>query len=451
MKKSLFFISALIFTSSLMSGQSAPRNVAADLWSDPEFRKSFTASYGVLSDYEPEISDAEKKALRGLLEIIQNETRSAIVALEGQIKPGTSAAFDFILANLYFQQSDLQKAEQSYRKAVRKYPNFRRAHKNLSYVLVQTNQHQAAIEAISKSIELGVVDGRSYGLLGFCYLTEQLYYSAEAAYRQAILMQPKNRDWKMGLARCLVESENYPAAITLFDTLIKQEPDNADFWLLQANAYIGLEDPTAAAENIEIVHRMGQADVPSLTMLGDIYMNQGSASLALRAYLHALEKSDNQNRQALMRAAKLFTQTGSMEEATVLIDQIRATAGTGLSDVDELQLLTFEAKIARFDGNDAKAFEILKKIVERDALNGDALIELGNYYADQGDFDRATNRYEQAQQIARYERPAMIAHAQTLLRNKNYDKALILLKRAIQLKEDAYLLQYIERIERAIR
>jgi tetratricopeptide (TPR) repeat protein len=196
---------------------------------------------------------------------------------------------------------------------------------------------------------------------------------------------------------------------------------------------------------------MGQADVPSLTMLGDIYMNQGSASLALRAYLHALEKSDNQNRQALMRAAKLFTQTGSMEEATVLIDQIRATAGTGLSDVDELQLLTFEAKIARFDGNDAKAFEILKKIVERDALNGDALIELGNYYADQGDFDRATNRYEQAQQIARYERPAMIAHAQTLLRNKNYDKALILLKRAIQLKEDAYLLQYIERIERAIR
>jgi tetratricopeptide (TPR) repeat protein len=196
---------------------------------------------------------------------------------------------------------------------------------------------------------------------------------------------------------------------------------------------------------------MGQADVPSLTMLGDIYMNQGSPSLALRAYLHALEKSDKQNRQALMRAAKLFTQTGSMEEATVLIDQIRATAGAGLSDEDELQLLTFEAKIARFDGNDAKAFEILKKIVERDALNGDALIELGNYYADRGDFDRATNRYEQAQQIARYERPAMIAHAQALLRNKNYDKALILLKRAIQLKEDAYLVQYIERIERAIQ
>ena len=152
MKKSLFVISALIFASSLMSGQSAPRNIAADLWSDPEFRKSFTASYGVLSDYEPEISDAEKKALRGLLEIIKNDPRSAIVALEEQIKPGTSAAFDFILANLYFQQSDLQQAEQSYRKAVRKYPNFRRAHKNLSYVLVQTNQHPAAIDAISKSI-----------------------------------------------------------------------------------------------------------------------------------------------------------------------------------------------------------------------------------------------------------------------------------------------------------
>jgi tetratricopeptide (TPR) repeat protein len=102
-------------------------------------------------------------------------------------------------------------------------------------------------------------------------------------------------------------------------------------------------------------------------------------------------------------------------------------------------------------GDADEAFGILTKIVERDALNGDALIELGNYYAAKGDFERAVNRYGQAQLIAEYERPALIAHAQTLVRRTNYKEALKLLAGALELKPDKYLSQYVERIERATR
>ena len=58
-------------------------------------------------------------------------------------------------------------------------------------------------------MELGDVDGRAYGLLAFSYLTQENYYPAEAAYRQAILMQPETVDWKLGLARCLLEMGQY--------------------------------------------------------------------------------------------------------------------------------------------------------------------------------------------------------------------------------------------------
>lgn len=451
MKKILKTVFGVCLCAQLLSAQSRMNNPAASMWDDAEFVKSFTASYGFLSGFEPEISQPEKEALRGLIKVIKKDPRRAIADLEKQIKPGSSAAFNFILGNLYFQQGDLEEAEAAYREAVSKYRNFRRAHKNLGLVLVQNNKLGAAIPSISQALALGDVDGRSYGLLGYAYLTESLYYPAEAAYRQAILMQPKVRDWKLGLARCLVETGDYGEAIALFDTLVKQEPDNDDFWLLQANAFIGKDDTMAAARNIEVVRRMGKAKIPSLTMLGDIYMNNDRPELALSAYLEALEKSDDKNPRAIMRAASLLTQTTNFTEATSLIENLRAKAGDELREEDDLELLTLEAKIARAEGKQEIAFEKLSMIVERDSLNGEALIELGRYFEEQGDLERAINRFEQAEMIEDYERPALIAHAQALIRDKNYKEALTLLKRAQELREDRYLADYVERIEQAAR
>lgn len=451
MKNILRFLLLFSFQSLFAFAQSVLPNPTSSMWSDPEFAKSFTASYGVLSGYEPEISDAEKDALRSLLQVIQNNPRAAITSLESQITAKTSAAFEFILANLYFQQGNLGKAENYYRNCVRKYPNFRRAHKNLGLVLVQAGKIHQARPAISKALELGDIDGRSYGLLGYSYLMDQLYYPAEAAYRQAILMQPKIRDWKMGLARCLVETQDYQGAIALFDTLIKQEPDNPDFWLLQANAYIGIEDTLSASKNLEVVRRMGVAPAESLTMLGDIYMNHNFRSLALGAYLEALKKSGRTNSQALMRAAYLMTQSANYGEASQLIAAMRSQFGSHLPDEDDLKLLTMEARISRANGDEEAAMASLIQIIHRDVLNGEALIELADLYASQGDLDRAFNRYEQAQLIGDYERKALIAHAQTLIRNTEYQPALVLLKRALNLKPDEYLEKYVERIERAAR
>ncbi len=451
MKPLISYILGLFLGAALATGQSAPRNPALDMWDDPNFVKSFTASFGVLSGFEPEISDPEKVILRDLMPAIRNNPREAINTLRRAINRDSTAAFDFILANLHFQEGNLEEAARYYRNAIQKYPNFRRAHKNLGLVLVQKENFKEAITAISKGLALGDVDARSYGLLGFSYLTEGLYYPAEAAYRQAILMQPEVRDWRLGLARCLIETGDYRASIALFDTLLKQEPDNADFWLLQANAFIGKDEALSAAQNIEIVRRMGSAELASLTMLGDIYMNNDSPRLALSAYLEAIERPGSENSQALIRAAELFTSRGDFNQAQTLISRLRSHFADNLAEDTDLKLLTLEAKIARARGDEEEAFDILVRIVERDALNGEALIELGNYYAAKGDQERAINRFQQAQQIPRFERQALIAHAQVLVRKPDYRKALELLRRAHQLQADRYLADYIERIERAVR
>lgn len=446
MKKFTTLLLAAALGAHFLAAQSTISN---QLWNDPTFVNEFLGSYGFLAGAEPPISDEEKESLRNLIDLIKASPNAAIQALEPQITDSSSAAFDFILANLYFQSGNLPKAERFYGTAVVKFPDFRRAYKNLGLVQVQQGNFEKAIKTISRAMELGEVDGRSYGLLGYGYLTQEQYYPAEAAYRQAILMQPDVTDWKVGLARTLLETQRYPDAIALFDTLLLESPDNADYWMLQGNAYLGKGDSMAAAKNLEVVRRMGAADLSTLTLLGDIYMNNSNADLALGAYLAATEIAGADDSKPLLRAASLFTRSGNYEQAKAIIPRIREHIE--LAEDEALELLTLEAKIARAEGDDEAAVDLLTKIVERDSLNGEALIELADFYADQGDMAKAITRYEQAEKIEAYEREALVAHAQARVRDGQYKEALPLLRRALQLRSDNNLEDYAQRVERAAR
>ena len=132
-----------------------------------------------------------------------------------------------------------------------------------------------------------------------------------------------------------------------------------------------------------------------------------------------------------------------------MIKDIRQNETLNLSPDQDLELLNQEAKIARAQGDGDTAVKTLNKIIERDALNGEAIIELANYYVDMDMLPEAINRYEQAAKIGEYERDALIAHGQTLVRETRYSEALPLLKRALLLESEPNLEDYIARVERA--
>lgn len=439
-----YFCALFCLTTSLVA-----QNPTEAMWKDPSFIKSFTGSYGFLAGAEPEVSPEEVEALRSLIDIIGVRPKIAIEQLEQQITAETSAAFDFILANLYFQEGNLSNAEKYYKTALDKFPDFRRAYKNLGLLQAQDGNFEDAVVTISAALEKGVVDGRAYGLLGYGYFSQEKFYPAEAAYRQAILIQPEVKDWKIGLAQCLLQTEQYTDAIALFDTLLKKEPDNSDYWLLQSNAYLGNNDSLAAAQNLEIVRRMDKAKLETLTLLGDIYMNNEYPDLALNAYLEAADKAADKDIKAVLRAASLLTRSGNMDQATTMITKIRDNFDETMTEEQELEILTLEAKIARATGDDTSAIATLNEIVERDSLNGDALIELGKYYAEQGDMARATTRFQEAEKIEKFERPALVAHAQALVREGEYTKAIPMLRRALQIQAEPNLQEFARRVERA--
>ncbi len=423
----------------------------ASVIKDPEWRKSFLGSYGFLSGAEPQVNTTELESLREVIDLLQVNPSAAATVLKARVGPDSSAALDFILANLEFQNGELESAKANYSKAIEKFPDFRRAHKNLGLLLIQNQSFEEAVEHLSRAVELGDRDGRNYGLLGYAHLTNGNVLAAEVAYRNAILQQPETRDWKLGLARSLLEMEKFEEAAALFDALIEENPEDATLWLLQANAYVGLDQPLRAAVNLESVRLMEKAQSSSLVLLGDIYMNAGMPDFAASAYLDVIE-GDREGRQfsVAYRAAQLLVRTGSHDRAQEVLDAIRKRYWEGLSQAEQLRVLTQEAKVARAQGRDKEAAELLESIVERDGTRGEALLELADYYKGQGRVERARLLIERAENLEATEYAALLAHAQLEVSERKYDEAATLLRRALQIRREPRVERFLERVEQAI-
>src|SRR5262245_57326152 len=213
---------------------------APDLWKDPAFQKAFLGSYGVQSELEPKLTQIELAAMQKIMPLMDSDPEAAIKKLEGLAKPNASAVFDFTLGNLFFQKDHPEEAAAHYRTAVGKFPNFRRALRNLGLIQVRLGQYDEAVRSLSRVIELGGGEGLTYGLLGYAYAATGQPLSAESAYRSAVLLQPDLVDWKLGLTQALLKQQKHAEAAALCGELLERTPERADLWLLQANAFVGL-------------------------------------------------------------------------------------------------------------------------------------------------------------------------------------------------------------------
>lgn len=419
---------------------------------DPAWRKSFLGSYGFLSGAEPQINPDEVALLREVIDLLKVNPRAAETLLAQRAGANSSAALDFVLANLQFQDGKLEEARKGYETALEKFPDFRRAHKNLGLLLVQDGKYPEAAEHLSRAAELGDRDGRTFGLMGYCYVNQENYVAAEEAYRQAILQEPDTRDWKLGLTRSLMAMQQYKEAVALLSTLLDANPEDATLWLLQANAYIGLDQPRAAAVNLEAVRMLGKAQSRSLVLLGDIYMNEGMYDLAQGAYLEVIDRDKaGAQFETAYRAAQLLVRTRAFGQAQSILKSIHSRYGKQLSGDDELKVLTLQAKVARAQGREKEAAKLLESIVERDGTRGDALLELAAYYKGQGDETRAMLLLERAQRVQAFAYPSLLEQAQLLVSQHKYDEAAERLHQALEIKQEPRVAAFLSRVEEAAR
>lgn len=420
-----------------------------NLWNSDDFKRRFTESYIAETDIEPLVTVPEREIMTQILELISenNLDHAAQLLLESR-NEASSAVLDYTLGNIYFQQDKLDEAVPEYIKATEKFHKFRRAWKNIGIIYIRQAEFAKALPALTKVVELGGHDAVTYGLLGYAYSSVENFLSAESAYRMAILLDPVTMDWKMGLTRSFFKQERFAEAAALCKQLILEQPGKPDVWLLQANAFIGLNQPMKAAENYEIVDQLGKSTVDSLYMLGDIYINQELYDIAANTYIRAFAIDEEKNTSRPIRSAKILASRGAMEETSLVVDQIQSTYNEQLTTDDKKDLLKIQARLAVANGSEGEEVQVLKEIVELDPLDGEALILLGQHSSRTGDNEQAVFYYELAANIDDYEADAKVRHAQLLVKTGKYAEALPLLRRAQQINQRENIQDYLEQVER---
>ncbi|MGE9294205.1 MAG: tetratricopeptide repeat protein, partial [Puniceicoccales bacterium] len=385
----------------------------------------------------------------GLLK--QNNVPGATAKLQSSLTPESSGAVDYTLGNLYYQNGQMGQAIRSYQNALRKFPGFVRAKKNLGLALMQENRFEEARPLLVAVIEQDGADATVYSLLAYGYFLDERYASALEAYDNALLLNPKSRESQIGRAQALYAVERYEEAIAAFEEILQDQPQRQDVWLMQANAYLALDKPERAAANIEVVRRLGQAGPEALMLLGDIYLSDGLPKLAAKVYTEALDSGRKPSATEALRAATLLADRGAWDDSEALLTIIESQYQAGLNSDQATSLLSLKAQIALSRGDSDAAAKILRALLERDPLNGKALLLLANYEWEREQYEEASLLYERAERLPELEAEAKVQHARMLVAQKDYAAAAKLLRQAQNLRPRENVARYLESVERAGR
>lgn len=428
--------------------------LAADLSirlvSDAEFINRFTGSYGVLSGREPQLTEIEVVLLKKLADLFRVNSEYARSMLEGIITDDSkaSATFNYLLANIYYESEEYVLAEREYQKAIDKFPDFQRAWTNFGVLRLRGDDYQGALEAFSRSVELGNITPGVYGKLGFCHFMTGNYLSAEAAYTLAIMGDPKNRQWKEGKVEVYMESGRHEEAAHMLNELINEDPTSALYWLSQSNAYLALGQSRDAARNIEVVRKMGKADSEALLQLGELYTSLSLNALAMDCFEAVLNRSPKPNQQPLVEAALAMNSDGDLENASKLLQLIQASYEGIDSDTKPLAY-RLQAVVAKQQGENDRAIASWQKLLELTPLDGTVILNLVTLYAESGQRDRAYLVINRAidDESTRFE--ALLAHAKLLVEDRRFSDALVPLSKALQIKPSDSLQNLYLRVKRA--
>ena len=438
----------------------------------PEFAKEFAGSYGILSDVEPEVSDAEQLLLTRLQTLFTEskfkDAENLLVAFIKETEKPTdpekapaeiSPAMIFVLGNLYFQAERYDEAKRAFEAAIKRFPRFRRAFTNLGYVHLAQNKLDEALKSFQKSVNLGESSSRVMGMLGYCYLTKQNPLAAENAYRQAYLTDPDARDWKMGLAQSLLAQDKNEEAASLFGVLIQENQQDKQLWMRQTGAYLAMDRKDEAILNLETLRLMGLTDEANLTLLGNLYMDQAQPKLALSAYSDALSMAKSVNVPQSLKAARILNDYGFPDEAAELIHKIRG-ATKDIVPADRIAMELTDVKIARAQNNLDRVGTILKQLLADAPANGEVLLETAKHFdqlaRDQADEQERAKLNNEAKthyllavenEITAY--AANLGYGQMLVRDGRTIDALPYLEKSLSLKKSDSLEQYVSRVRRA--
>lgn len=281
MKIPIPLLTLAIVSTAIAQEKFQPLPLSTSYWNDPAFLRSFNGSYRIEARIEPTVTTEERGILVEVQELMAKDDRKAAISrLTTSPLTAKSPALTFNLANLHFEEGDVEKAIAGYRKAIEEMPSFRRAQRNLAMALIRKDELDEALPHLLEAIRLGDADGTTYGLLGYSRLQRGEWASALQAYRLAQLSEPDSIEWLAGIAQCLQNLDAREEAAAMLEEIVRKRPRESSYATLHATVLLDLNRRTEAIETLELPFRLGTLSPDATLLLADLHLRDSRPSVA---------------------------------------------------------------------------------------------------------------------------------------------------------------------------
>ena len=447
------FTRAIICIFSIGAMASAAPMPIDSLWKSVQFRKAFTASYGVDSRIEPRVNIEEKTALETIAQkMAEGKRTEAIELLQSNALLKKSAVMLFNLGNLLFEEGEQEPAAANFRSAIGLHPNFRDAHRNLAVALIQKDKIGESEPHLRRALELGAQDGLTLGLLGYCHESAGHPQAALQAYRSARLTMPDAFQWRLGEGRVLIELGELAAAASLFEELLDKSPQQPSLWTHLADIRLQQGNPVLAIADLEVARRLGGLDPVAVLSLGHLFLNQSLHHRAMECYQESLAADPPPPIARATDAIEYLLRARRWDDAGNLTQTLESIASykkqLSASTKDSARLERAKAFIEFHEDKSDSGARRIALVVEKNPLDAQALLLLADYHLVNKRQEHELMLLEQAAAVNGYRIEALRKQGEILVQRGDYSKALPLLSEAQELAPDETLVQYITTLKK---
>ena len=329
-----------------------------------------------------------------------------------------------MLGDFYYAGGDLDKATAEYGSLYNEHPRDMQVKKNYVQLLILKNRLDEAaklngeiLKANPRDVEalvyLGQVQlrrGDAYGAvdslqsafkndpdnavahyqLGIAFDQQHNEARAESEWREAIRLRPDLTDAQRALASVELRRGDLDAVMQTAQQIITAQPYSADGFMLRAVAEINGRKYNDAEQDLHKAMEVAPASAAPYVQMGNLHLVQKQFSEAEKSYQQALDK-DPASSDGLSGLLNTYFAENQPDKAVAAANAQLAKSPNNSAFYDLLGTALFNGK------KDLKGAEAaLRKAVELDRNNSDALVKLGKVQVAEGAADQALATYQQS-------------------------------------------------------
>jgi tetratricopeptide (TPR) repeat protein len=368
-----------------------------------------------------------------------------------------------MLGDFYFASDDLDKAVAEYSSLYRDHPKDLQVKKNYVQLLilkgrleeatklnnevlkanphdvdalvyrgqVQLRQNDAAgaVDSLQQALKNDSSNAVAHYQLGLAFDMQHNDARAESEWRETVRLRPDLTEAQRALAGLELRRGDLDALTQTAQQIISSAPYSPDGYMMRAVAEMNRQKYSDAQQDLTKAMGIAPGSPVPFVQMGNLYQMQKRYAEAIKFYQQALDK-DSTSSDALQGIMNVYLVQKQPDQAIAAAQaQITKSPNTG-SFYDLLGTALFRKK--DLTGADAA----LRKAIELDKNNSDALLKLGQVQAAEGSVSQALATYQQSIKDHPREIAFYILAGEMYESQSNWDQAKTMYQKALEIQSD---------------